>query len=177
MIIDQDPLEISELLLIFKGLWPRLSVVEIGSREGGTLKLWLDNMEKARCVSIDLSEGRPEQVAGHGGLWLEWAKAKGNRFACLEKESQDRNIVDIVEMAMAPIDFLFIDGGHTYEQVKADYDNYGSLVRYGGIIAFHDVVDKDWPDVVRFWNEVSQGKNSRLISHCRDKFGIGVIYK
>jgi predicted O-methyltransferase YrrM len=37
------------------------------------------------------------------------------------------------------IDFLFIDGDHSYEGVKRDWEMYSTLVRKGGIIAFHDV--------------------------------------
>ena len=37
------------------------------------------------------------------------------------------------------VDFLFIDGDHSLEGVKLDDEQYGQLVRSGGIIAFHDV--------------------------------------
>ncbi len=36
-------------------------------------------------------------------------------------------------------DALFIDGNHSYEYVKKDYENYRDKVKPGGIIAFHDV--------------------------------------
>jgi len=35
-------------------------------------------------------------------------------------------------------DCVFIDGNHSYEYVKKDYENYYKLVKNGGIIAFHD---------------------------------------
>ena len=38
------------------------------------------------------------------------------------------------------VDVLFIDGDHAYDGVKRDYEMYGSLVRDGGVIAFHDIV-------------------------------------
>ena len=38
------------------------------------------------------------------------------------------------------IDFLFIDGDHTYEGVKRDFEMCSLLVRKGGIIAFLDTV-------------------------------------
>jgi hypothetical protein len=34
---------------------------------------------------------------------------------------------------------LFIDGDHTYEGVRRDFEMYSPLVRKGGIIAFHDI--------------------------------------
>jgi predicted O-methyltransferase YrrM len=36
-------------------------------------------------------------------------------------------------------DALFIDGNHSYEYVKKDFENYSKKVKPGGIIAFHDV--------------------------------------
>jgi predicted O-methyltransferase YrrM len=37
-----------------------------------------------------------------------------------------------------PIEFLFIDGNHEYENVKLDFLSWYPKVIYGGIIAFHD---------------------------------------
>lgn len=53
------------------------------------------------------------------------------------------------------IDFLFIDGDHTYEGVKRDFLMYSPLVRKGGIIAFHDIVPHPpecGGDIPRFWD-------------------------
>ena len=37
-------------------------------------------------------------------------------------------------------DFLFIDGDHSYEGVKADFEHWEQFVKVGGHIAFHDMV-------------------------------------
>jgi hypothetical protein len=48
----------------------------------------------------------------------------------------------------APFDFLFIDAGHSYEDVSFDYGHYQLLVRSGGVIAFHDALERDgYPEV------------------------------
>ena len=36
------------------------------------------------------------------------------------------------------IDFIFIDGDHSYEACKADIAAWAPLVKKGGVIAFHD---------------------------------------
>ena len=36
------------------------------------------------------------------------------------------------------IDMLYIDGVHTYDQVKKDIENYKSIVKPGGLICGHD---------------------------------------
>lgn len=85
------------------------------------------------------------------------------------------------------VDLLFIDGDHSYESVKADYELYGPFVKH--IIAFHDIYGINPRDpglgVYRFWNEVVAGeKNHPLIAFKRDssvdwiiQMGIGCIVK
>lgn len=50
-------------------------------------------------------------------------------------------------------DVLVIDGDHSYEGVKFDFDNYAPLVRPGGFIVIDDYQSPDWPDVTRFVDE------------------------
>lgn len=44
------------------------------------------------------------------------------------------------------LDFVFVDGDHSYEGVKNDFDSYASKLKKGGIIAFHDarLFDNGW---------------------------------
>lgn len=41
-----------------------------------------------------------------------------------------------------PIDLLFIDAGHKYDEVLADYRAWAPKVKPGGVIAFHDYREK-----------------------------------
>jgi hypothetical protein len=69
-------------------------------------------------------------------------------------------------------DLCFIDGNHSYEWVKRDYENVG---QYCGICAFHDIVDPWCPGVVQFWNEIkSQHKHIEFIQN--GTLGIGLLY-
>ena len=43
-------------------------------------------------------------------------------------------------LAGTPLDFLFIDGDHSYEGVRRDFLDYGPMVRPGGLVAFHDII-------------------------------------
>jgi predicted O-methyltransferase YrrM len=50
------------------------------------------------------------------------------------------------------MDFVFVDGAHSYEYVKNDSLKGWNMLRKGGIIAWHDFVPSH-PDVVRFIRE------------------------
>ena len=49
------------------------------------------------------------------------------------------NSSDIIPTLSFEYDFVLIDGAHTYEQTKCDFENAYSKLRPGGCIAFHDV--------------------------------------
>ena len=77
------------------------------------------------------------------------------------------------------LDFLFIDGDHSYEGVKQDYELYSPLVKKGGIIAFHDICEHPIRcDVDKYWNEIKVGKNYKeLVENYNQGWGgIGVIF-
>ena len=79
------------------------------------------------------------------------------------------------------LDYLSIDGDHTYEGVKRDFELYAPLVRQGGIIALHDIVEHPPAlecEVSRFWNQIkSQYRHTELIEDPQQGWaGIGLLY-
>jgi predicted O-methyltransferase YrrM len=66
-----------------------------------------------------------------------------------------------VEPPSTEIEVLFVDGDHSYEGARADFDRWGALVRPGGHLLFHDAVDRGgygntYPGVARLAGEVAQ---------------------
>lgn len=53
--------------------------------------------------------------------------------------------------ARGPYDFLFVDAGHDFEDVRLDHVFYGPLVRVGGIVAFHDSLPRVGYEEVEVW--------------------------
>ncbi|WP_019616970.1 class I SAM-dependent methyltransferase [Psychromonas ossibalaenae] len=49
-------------------------------------------------------------------------------------------------LAGGNIDLLFIDGDHTYDGVKADWDSYSPMLQKGSVVVFHDI---GWAEGVR----------------------------
>lgn len=59
------------------------------------------------------------------------------------------------------IELLFVDGDHSYEGARADYERWSALVRPGGHLLFHDAVDAGvygnvYPGVARLVGEVER---------------------
>jgi predicted O-methyltransferase YrrM len=58
-----------------------------------------------------------------------------------------------------PLEVLFIDGDHSYDGAKADYERWSELVRPGGHMLLHDAVDTGgygnvYPGVARLTAEI-----------------------
>ncbi len=78
------------------------------------------------------------------------------------------------------IDFLFIDGDHTYEGLKRDFEMYSPLIGKCGIIGFHDIKLYDplaGCEVKKFWDEIKKEyKYLEIIEKESPWGGIGLIY-
>ena len=48
------------------------------------------------------------------------------------------------------IDMLYIDGDHSYESVKTDYEKWYPFLKKGGVVAFHDHIHPKYPGIVKF---------------------------
>lgn len=48
---------------------------------------------------------------------------------------------------------LFIDGDHSYDSVKQDFELYFPKLRNGGLVCFHDYGNIHWEGVTKFVNE------------------------
>ncbi len=56
-----------------------------------------------------------------------------------------------------PYDLLLIDGGHSYECVKLDFELYTPLVKPGRLILMHDICNHN-VGVKEFWKEIKWPK-------------------
>lgn len=122
-----------------------VTYLEIGAFAGGSASLMASHPKKTKVFSIDLGQPIAKSVVQEN---VEYFKNPENPFFYFEGNSQDRRIVDQVQRAVKKVDILFIDGDHTYDGVKHDYNNYKDLVQEGGYIVFDDYMDWQYsPDV------------------------------
>jgi predicted O-methyltransferase YrrM len=137
----------------------------------------------ALLISLDLP---PELYTGGYTRWQEKLYAtfgrEQQRVELLRADSHDARTVDLVRKTTGgrPLDFLLIDGDHSYEGVKRDFELYAPLVAPGGYIAFHDIVpgpEARVGGVPRFWQELKQTRPvTEFVNDWKQgAYGIGVI--
>ena len=118
-------------------------VVQIGVAEGGsawharramdpagTLHL-IDTFPKVLGLNLSSIIAR-RLVESVPGARVEWIRARSD---------------DAARSWSEPIDFVFIDGDHSYEAVRTDWRDWNGFVAGGGRVAFHDaLLDAPWMD-------------------------------
>ncbi|MEM5811461.1 MAG: class I SAM-dependent methyltransferase [Candidatus Aenigmatarchaeota archaeon] len=130
-------------------------------------------------ISIDLPTGYPSWRIS---LYKSFAR-DNQKIYLIRRNSHKKETLSEVKKILGEeeLDFLFIDGDHSYYGVKKDFEMYGQLVRRGGIIAFHDIVKgnpKYAGDVWKFWKKIKNNyKNKEIIKdYNQDGYGIGIVY-
>ncbi|HET6242911.1 MAG: class I SAM-dependent methyltransferase [Bacteroidetes bacterium] len=180
----QSRSELTRLLELIQELKPS-TIAEIGTANGGSLFLFSRlAAPDARIVSVDLPNVK------FGGGYKSWRKNFFKKMVLPKQDlhlligdSHSSKMLGKVQILLPgkKVDFLFIDGDHTYNGVKKDFEMYSPFVRKGGMIAFHDIVKGD-PELVgevsKFWNEIKiQYRHLEIIENPDQKiFGIGVVF-
>lgn len=138
-------------------------ILEIGVEKAGTIVFW-DKIvgSEGKVVGADESLAR-----------IELEINPQSDFQLIEGDSHAPETVARIKDALPEVDFLFIDGDHSYEGVKADFDNFSPLVTSGGMVAFHDIHDAGVGD---FWCELEANHNTTKFHQGSGGIGIGVVY-
>jgi cephalosporin hydroxylase len=181
---SQLPEEIADLLYILSEMRPKI-VLEVGTAQGGTLFLFTRVASlSALVISLDLprgpfSGGLPKQLAL---LYRSFARNEQSVYP-IRADSHEPGTIEKIKRITdgQKIDFLFIDGDHSYDGVKRDFDMYSPLVKKGGMIAFHDIScgpQDRVGGVPVFWKEIEHRyRNLQISKDCEARgFGIGVLY-
>jgi len=124
------------------------NIVEIGVTTGVSTNSFLYGLYdrtkdkgKRKLYSIDISPKCKETANVDPDIISQWEFIEGDST----KMKWDKGQIDI----------LLIDGDHSYEAVKADYENFEPYVRSGGMILLHDI---SWQakGVQRFYEELGK---------------------
>lgn len=155
-------------------------IVELGTHLGCSLFAFSqavkDGKLKASIDAIDTWKG--DQHAGQYGEIIF------NRVKEIKKEKYSQLEINLIRTTFnkakathnnKSIDILHIDGLHSYNAIKHDFDGWIGKVKDDGVILVHDINVKEWGfGVYKFWNKVKQGYKTLEFDH---SYGLGVIFK
>jgi cephalosporin hydroxylase len=147
-------------------------IMEVGTWSGGTALLWAKMVSAYEdgivyCCDLRFKYGVLFCIESGVGLTREYpdqmyaiVKERGHIME-IEGDTHSPYQIERIKniVGKESLDFMFIDGDHSYEGVKADFENFSGLVKKGGYIAFHDITDSDYHRfygcfVEKFWKEI-----------------------
>jgi predicted O-methyltransferase YrrM len=162
--IQQVREEIGAFVETVLGLDRRANALEIGlGFFGSTHFLWRLLFDRVFSVEKSLDRCRGFNRAYQSFSDGHWAGSDG-RSGFIYGFSSEPGVVRRAYQAFPDgVDLLFIDGDHSYAGVMCDWLLYRSLVRKGGIIAFHDIVTPHGhiSEVARFIDDLEAGRYGR----------------
>ncbi|MFN3628496.1 MAG: class I SAM-dependent methyltransferase, partial [Casimicrobiaceae bacterium] len=160
------------------------TIVELGTYSGSSFAAFCQALESCGidgvCFGVDLWEGDVHMGRFDESLFLEmraFAESRYPKHARLIRKRFDQAVHDFAD---GSIDLLHIDGTHTYEAVRNDFETWLPKLGARGIVLFHDIhvtEENCGPSarkfgVRRLFDEVKLGRPHCEFLHC---FGLGVL--
>ena len=165
------------MFVLFQALKPK-SYVELGVHNGcsflaaaSAAALYVPD---CRLTGIDTWQGDDHAVYGAGDAILaKLGQTVGAHFTnvSLVRDFFDNHAPKVADQS---VDLLHIDGLHTYEAVKHDFETWLPKMTKNGVVIFHDteVFDKGF-GVYQFFDELSAKYPNFKFKH---SFGLGVLF-
>ena len=130
-------------------------ILEVGSYCGkSTIYIGIACKENNSVVyAVDHHTGSEENQVGweyHDSDLFDQETGRINSFPAFRKNIRNANLENFVVPIVSDsslvskfwsieLSMIFIDGGHSMDAAKADYDNWSDKVMNGGFLAIHDV--------------------------------------
>jgi hypothetical protein len=131
--IEQNPHELATFLVRMQELGVQ-SVLEIGTGYKAGLARFLAHEMGWRVTTVDIND------YGH--------QIEGVQFV-IYLPDMPINFIETID----PPDLVFIDGNHSYESVRHDYETYSPLATKA--VAFHDIAGlRECEGAQKFWHQL-----------------------
>lgn len=132
------------------GTYKGVSITQLAMNLPADAEIRTLDLPDQAAIELKISDPDELQIAREGAKGSLVPEALRARIQFLK---QDSARFDPAPLA-GQVDFVFVDGAHSYDYVKNDSEKGWRLLRSGGIIAWHDCRIAD-PDVVRYLLECS----------------------
>jgi hypothetical protein len=144
----------------------QMTIVEIGSYVGQSTTMFADVVKHVISIDPFMNDYDESDGACHAAdiptvVYNKFLEniAPYNNITHIRKTSDDA-VVDIKNQ----VDLVYIDGVHTYEQVKKDIANYRGFIKHGGLLCGHDY-ESNFQGVIDAVDESFGKPNFKFIDH------------
>jgi predicted O-methyltransferase YrrM len=163
---------------IVHALRPR-TVVELGTQGGMSYFAFCQAVREhsvtARAYAVDTWAGDEHTGAYADDVYQSVKLYNEANYADFSELLRMRFEEAVLRFDDESIDLLHIDGFHTYEAVRNDFETWYPKVAPGGVVLFHDIAARMMDfGAWKYWDEVT--KNHRTFAF-RHGFGLGVLQK
>jgi cephalosporin hydroxylase len=160
--IWQYPIQFSRYLVHLSRLKIR-SYLEVGVRHGGSFVATVEYLNRfcplEFAIAVDVIDC-PSMAAylGQNPEAQFWClNARGSEFAARLAE-------------LDALDLVFIDSHHEEDQCRAEFE---ILAERAGVLAFHDIANRDCPGVGRVWRAIARRPGYECFEYVNQYAGIG----
>ncbi len=157
------------------------TVVELGTHYGVSFFSMSQavkdhNYFDTELIAVDTWKGDPHASFYTDEVFESVAKVVDKHYSNLSIQLMRKTFDEaVVHFRDKSIDILHIDGFHTYDAVRHDFESWNSKVSDDGIILFHDIhAYLPGFGVHSFWNELKAQYCTLEFSH---SYGLGVLFK
>lgn len=133
----------------------KMNMIEIGSYAGESTQIFAKEFKSVIAIDPFINDYDPNDITCS---YMELEKVYDTFKEVVDRNDNIKHIRMISDDAVeslkgTSVDFIYIDGLHTYEQIKKDIKNYLPLLKPNCLIGGHDY-HRNWGGVVKGINEL-----------------------
>jgi glycosyltransferase involved in cell wall biosynthesis len=155
---------------------PKL-IVELGTHNGVSYSAFCEAAQRtgaaSRAYAVDTWQGDEHAGLYEDHVFQNFSAFNKTHYASFSELMRMTFDEAALYFADGSIDLLHIDGLHTYEAVRHDFETWLPKMSTRGVVLFHDVGvrERDF-GVWKFWNELQETYPAFEFTH---SFGLGVL--
>jgi hypothetical protein len=163
-------------------LRPR-AIVELGTHTGVSYSAMCQAVKSlglaSRCFAVDTWKGDEHSGLYSEEVYREFSAFHDARYAAFSRLVRSTFDEALPHFEDKSIDLLHIDGFHTYDAVRHDFDSWVPRLSENAVVMFHDInVRERGFGVFKLWSELSKGRPhfSFVHGHGLGILGLGSCY-